>query len=218
MRMNSNFLVLTLAWAAAPALAADQCPEPVRFAMRVKKSPNEKVHTCDTQKVSFEGTPATLVQVTGLVSFTGVVYGAGETRKFVELPGPSRGVVAEKLADKLKAPFEGKEALECDSKSKVRKEVVDLEPVLMHGAGAWKALFKHPFTCRWNEEKPAPIGSESSSSRLRHWISKTSGVAYIARRSDGTDAFDLGGVKIAQKDAGPAPEAAPAPVPSPLIH
>jgi hypothetical protein len=203
-------------WKSGGSKNADACPEPARFAIAAKKGkPDESYVTCDSTKASFEGKPASLVLVLSEsrpeMNFTGIVT-SGESRQFIELPGPSRGVVAGKMRGKLMAAFEGRSALDCDSMDKVRKEVLELEPVRKGKGGAWKIRFKRPFECRWTENKPSAVGEPLAG--RRQWTSRTTGSALVWLRGEET-VFELEGLQVSQKSkALKEPEAAPSASPS----
>lgn len=128
-----------------------------------------------------------------------------------ELPSPA--VVIPQLVEKLRVPFEGKDALQCDSVQKAQSEVLSFHRTTLAGAPAWKVTFRRPFECRWQEPRKMPLGMESVEAGKRQWVSQTRGVAWITSKK--------GALKIALEDlqvtqrASPAPSPTPSPAPSP---
>ncbi len=129
---------------------------------------------------------------------------------------PSAESILPRLVAQLRAPFEGKEGLECDPIDKVAREVLQLDRVTRAGAPAWKATFKIPFECRWTESRSHAFGAEASvDPGKRTWLARTRGTAWATTQSNGGLRFDLEDIHVSQRALPmPVPSAKPSPKPS----
>ncbi len=128
---------------------------------------------------------------------------------------PTASELTPKLVQKLRAPFEGKEELQCDSVEVSRKEVLTFVRAQRENAKAWKVTFKRPFECRWQEPRKQPWGAEGAGEEgKRLWIAQTRGVVWITVRN-GAPRFDLEELRIGQKAASTTPSPSPSPGASP---